>query len=239
MNRANTKRAPNSRARYAIAISTCSSIALNSEDAKNQMTFWDQQFSGDAYKYGTQPNIFLVEQISRVEPGGKILLPGDGEGRNSAWLAERGFEVTAMDNSKVGLEKALKLSKKHGVTIQTIHADLQDWVPEPESMHAVALIFVHLPPALRTVVIRRMLGALKRGGLLLVEAFHPRQLGLPSGGPKVLDMLYTLSQLRAEAQTSPVMGTQELLAEEIATVLNEGLGHQGPAFVTRWVLSRT
>ncbi len=203
------------------------------------MNFWDQQFSGDAYKYGTKPNTFLVEQAIRLKAGGRVLLPGDGEGRNSVWLAEKGFEVTAMDNSQVGLEKALKLAKEHKVTIQTVHADLHDWQPEPESMDAVALIYVHLPPELRMMVIHRMLGALKRGGLLLLEAFHPRQLELHSGGPKVLDMLYTLEQLRLDSQATQFLSTRELFGQETATALDEGPGHQGPAFVTRWVLART
>lgn len=52
------------------------------------MSFWDQQFGADGYKYGTQPNAFLVAQAHRLKPGGDVLVPGDGEGRNGVWLAE-------------------------------------------------------------------------------------------------------------------------------------------------------
>ena len=60
-------------------------------------------------------------------PSGKILCLAEGEGRNAVWLAEQRNEVTAVDASKVGLQKAEKLAKKHGVNITTVHADLADY----------------------------------------------------------------------------------------------------------------
>jgi len=74
------------------------------------MNFWGQQFSVPDFKYGQQPNRFLREQAVRLKPRSEVLLPGDGEGRNSVWLAEQGHHSTAMDNSAVGLEKAAALA---------------------------------------------------------------------------------------------------------------------------------
>ena len=75
--------------------------------------------------------------------------------------------------------------------------------------------------------------ALRPGGLLILEAFHPDQLPLSSGGPKDVAMLYTLAMLRAD-----FADMTELLAEETDAVLDEGSGHQGPAKVTRWIGQR-
>jgi SAM-dependent methyltransferase len=202
------------------------------------MTIWDQQFAGSAFKYGTQPNAFLVEQAGRIAARGQVLLPGDGEGRNSVWLAKQGFSVTAMDNSVVGLEKARELAHAQGVSIQTVHADLQHWVPESCSADAVVLIYVHLPSMVRAVAMPRLMRALRPGGVMVLEAFHPRQLGLPSGGPKIPDMLYTLELLRGDLSQLEDPGLHELLGWEGPVTLDEGPGHQGPAYVTRWVLQR-
>ncbi len=78
---------------------------------------------------------------------------------------------------------------------------------------------------------RRLAGALKSGGLLILEAFHPDQLGRTSGRPQQADMLYSLATLRDDF--AGLM--QEEMAEECETMLSEGGGHQGQACVTRIV----
>jgi hypothetical protein len=198
------------------------------------MNFWDQNYSAPGYKYGTAPNRYLTEQAHRLNPASEVLLPGDGEGRNSVWLAGRGHRVHALDSSAVGLQKAQTLATERGTAIRTTLVDLQHWQPEPASVDAVVLVYLHLPETLRTPVLRKLAIALKPGGLWLMEAFHPRQLAHSSGGPKDASMLYTPEQLRAD------LG--ELLADvhlaDEATELDEGPGHQGPAHVTRHVAHR-
>lgn len=204
----------------------------------HNMNFWDQQFALPAFKYGTAPNQFLREQAHRLPPGAQVLLPGDGEGRNSVWLAGQGHRVTAMDNSRVGLDKAQQLAQEQGVVIDVVLADLADWVPQPASVDAVVLTYVHLPDTLRATVHQRLMNALRPGGLFMLEAFHPRQLGYSSGGPKAEPMLYTLDMLRADLQDALAHGVTELLAWEGQGHLDEGPGHQGPAYLTRLVAQR-
>ena len=196
------------------------------------MNHWDQAYSDvEGYKYGEQPNAFLKEQAHRIPPRARVLLPGDGEGRNGVWLAEQGHQVCALDNSAVGLAKAEALAHRRQVTLQTVLVDLADWQPEPASADAVVLTYLHLPPPLRTPVMHKLVQALKPGGVLLLEAFHPRQLQYSSGGPKNEAMLYTLDMLHGDLAAD----MQELLASESETLLDEGPGHQGPAYVTRWI----
>lgn len=195
------------------------------------MNFWDQNFAAAGYKYGTQPNAFLVWQSQRLAPASDVLVPGDGEGRNGVWLAQQGHRVTAMDGSVVGLQKAQALAAERGVTLATMHGDLADWAPAPASFDAVVLTFVHLPPAIRAGAHRRLAAGLRPGGLLLLEAFHPLQLQHSSGGPKDETMLYTPEQLRADVGDS----LEELLAWQGEVTLDEGPGHQGRAHVTRFV----
>jgi SAM-dependent methyltransferase len=191
---------------------------------------WDERFAAEHYVYGTRPNAWLAAQAGRIAPGGRVLCLGEGEGRNAVWLAERGFAVTAVDGSAVGLEKARRLAAQRGVVIATEVADLADHRLEPASADAVVLIFLHLPPALRAAVHARAAAALRPGGLLVLEAFTPAQLPLQSGGPKQADLLYTAALLR---QDLPGLAWAPL--EEVETVLDEGPLHQGRAAVVRGV----
>jgi SAM-dependent methyltransferase len=198
------------------------------------MNFWDQNFSVSGYKYGTAPSAFLTEQAQRLKPSGDVLVPGDGEGRNGVWLAQQGHRVTAMDGSAVGLQKAQALATERGVVLHTVLGDLADWTPEPASFDAVVLVFVHLPVAIRAGAHRRLATALRPGGWLLLEGFHPEQLQHRSGGPKDPVMLMTLGMLRDDFG--------DLLEEQLAwqgeVVLDEGQGHQGLAHVVRGVWQR-
>ncbi len=202
------------------------------------MNFWDQQYSSPDFKYGKQANQFLRDQAVRLQPKSRVLLPGDGEGRNSVWLAEQGHEVTALDNSRVGLDKALTLARERGVGIEVVQADLGVWKPQDANYDALVLTYVHLPPDIRTNAHRRLIRALRPGGWFILEAFHPMQLGMSSGGPKVVDMLYTADMVRADLRHNTQIGMKEIFAWEGQALLLEGSGHLGPAQLTRYVAQR-
>lgn len=204
----------------------------------NDMNFWDQQFAQPGYKYGVQANRFLRQQAHRLKPDSDVLLPGDGEGRNSVWLAEQGHYSIALDNSATGLAKAVQLAQARGVGINTVHADLEHWMPQADSADALVLTFVHLPVAWRAVAHQRLASTLRPGGWLILEAFHPQQLQHQSGGPKAPAMLYSLDLIRADFSQTPGVCLQEALAWEGEAVLDEGPGHQGLAHLTRFVAQR-
>jgi SAM-dependent methyltransferase len=198
------------------------------------VNFWDQRFSEPGFKYGTEPNAFLREAARHLNPRSAVLVPGDGEGRNGVWLAGQGHAVTSVDNSRVGLEKAQRLALENGVSLRTAWVDLADWSPEPVSVDAVVLIYVHLPASFRLRAHQALAKGLKPGGWLILEAFHPLQLNHSSGGPQDVDMLYTPEQVTAEFDglVKPTQAWQGL------TTLAEGPGHQGLAHVTRWLGQR-
>jgi len=198
------------------------------------MSFWDQRFAEPGYKYGTAPNAFLQQHAQRLAPGSRVLLPGDGEGRNGVWLAQQGHQVTSADLSAVGLQKASALAAERGVALTTLQVDLADWCPEPDSFDAIVLIFTHLPEPMRAGAHRRLAQGLRSGGLLLQEAFHTDQLQHTSGGPKDHAMLYTPAML--EDDFAGLLQPELSWAGEVT--LSEGPGHQGLACVTRWIGSK-
>jgi len=191
-------------------------------------TPWDDRFAAAEYVYGTAPNRWLEAQAARLAPGARVLSLGEGEGRNAVWLAGQGHRVEAVDGSAVGLEKAVRLAAARGIPLQTKVADLADFEPERGAYQAVVLVYLHLPPALRAQVHARAQAALATGGLLVLEAFTPRQLAFSSGGPRQEALLYEPAVVRADL---PGIAWEVLREEEIE--LDEGALHRGRAAVVR------
>ena len=197
-------------------------------------SIWDERFAGEGYVYGTAPNRWLEAQASRLKARSRVLSLGEGEGRNAVWLATEGHRMEAVDGSRVGLEKARRLATARGVTLEVTVADLASFVPAPGAYDAVVLIFVHLPQPLRALVHARAEAALAPGGVLVLEAFTPRQIAFSSGGPKQLEALYEPEDLR---QDFPGIAWEVLREEEVE--LDEGPLHRGKAAVVRGLGRRT
>jgi SAM-dependent methyltransferase len=195
--------------------------------------FWNERFGGDTYRYGIEPNAWLASQAIHLRPGMTALVPGDGEGRNGVWLARQGLDVTTVDVSSAGVAKARALADRFGVKINTELADLTAWNWPEKRYDLVASLYLHLASAERPTLHRRMVESLKPGGLLVIEAFTPGQLGRKSGGPQSLDLLFTAELLRTD------FGSLAVLAlEECETELREGTGHSGVGAVVRGLFRR-
>lgn len=195
--------------------------------------FWDSRYASPDYAYGTAPNAGLVALEHLLPREARVLVPGDGEGRNGVWLATRGHQVSVVDQSAAGLRKCAQLAESRGVGVNVLHADLADYRPEPAGFDALVLVFVHLPPDLRRRVHQRLLAALRPGGVLILEGFDRSHAGLPGGGPRDPAWLFDAEMLRADFVACP-----ELSVELIDGDLDEGPWHQGHARVLR-VFGRT
>lgn len=193
--------------------------------------FWDQKYTRDDYFYGEQPNGFLHSQIFRFSPGARVLVVGDGEGRNGVWLAEQGFEVTTVDASRVGCDKSRALATQRKVSLKTLCADLMAWDWPTAAFDSVVSIFLHFSPAERLFAHAKMQAALVPGGWLIIEQFHPNQLGgYSSGGPKAVEMLTTMEDLAGDFDA-----VDWWLLAEGETRLEEGPGHSGMGYVSHGV----
>jgi 2-polyprenyl-3-methyl-5-hydroxy-6-metoxy-1,4-benzoquinol methylase len=83
----------------------------------DQQTFWNGRYASEDYLFGTQPNVFLAREAHRIAPGSKVLAIADGEGRNSVFLAQHGYQLVATDISERALDKARRLAQRRGVHI--------------------------------------------------------------------------------------------------------------------------
>lgn len=192
---------------------------------------WDERYQGEEYVYGTVPNDFLRSQVGNV-PAGRVLCLAEGEGRNAVFLAEQGFSVTAVDQSSVGLAKAERLAAERGVEIETVVADLADFLIEPDAWDGIVSIFAHMPASARAHIHRQVVRGLRSGGALVLEAYRPEQLQYKTGGPPVVDMMMDLNGLRTE-----LSGLEFEFAAETVRDVQEGPLHHGPGAVVE-VLAR-
>ena len=185
---------------------------------------WDQRYGEPGFAYGTAPNDFLAASVHRLPPTGAVLCLAEGEGRNSVFLAERGYSVTAVDSSPVGLAKARALAAERGVAITTRNADLTDYQLPENTYAAIVSIFCHLPPPARRRLHSQVPASLTKGGVFLLEAYTPRQLHYGTGGPPVKELLMEITALREELQELQIMHGLELEREVYEGRLHTGRG---------------
>jgi SAM-dependent methyltransferase len=195
-------------------------------------TFWDQRYSGDNLVYGDAPNDFLALMANRFPSAGHALDIGAGEGRNALFLASRGLDVLAVDQSEVGMRKAQRLAGERGLKLRTRAVDLQDFAADDNSLEVISSIFVHLPSALRASVHGGVQRWLKPGGVFALEAYAPDQIERGTGGPKDPSLLAPLDVILRELE-----GLEIEHRAALVRFVGEGPFHSGDASVVQ-VLAR-
>ena len=194
---------------------------------------WDDRYADTFAAYGTEPNDFLRAVADRI-PDGPVLVIGAGEGRNAVYLAELGHEVTAVDQSAVGLGNAAKLAANRGVDLITSAADLADYDMGESAWAGIVSIWAHVPSTLRRQVHAAAVKALRPSGVLVEEAYSPAHLDLPGrGGPPLADMLVTVDDARRELD-----GLDLQLLQEVRRDVSEGREHEGPSSTVQILATR-
>ena len=196
-------------------------------DAPTPRSMWEQRYDVDHYHYGTDPNEFLVASVELL-PGGSTLCLAEGEGRNAVFLAGTGREVHSVDLTEAGVAKTLRLAEQRGVQVAAVVGDLAVFDLGSNRWDVMVSIFAHMPPRVRRDLHSRVVGALKPGGVYLLEAYTPAQIGRGTGGPSVAEMTMTLDGLREE-----LSGLELLHGEELDREVIEGAGHTGVGSVVQ------
>jgi cyclopropane fatty-acyl-phospholipid synthase-like methyltransferase len=195
----------------------------------NQEEIWSARYrgAGDDYLFGVAPNRFLAHRAELLRDGRTALSVADGEGRNSVWLAEQGLEVTAVEISPVGVEKARRLAAGRNVKVNFEIADIMalDWPPQEktDAFDWVVAIFIQfVGPAERPKQIAALKRATRPGGRILLHGYTPKQIEYKTGGPSAVENLYTQDLLR---ELFAGWQIEELV--EYEDEVDEGRGHKG------------
>ncbi len=173
---------------------------------KSRFAF-NEVYSMSAPPFDTTPSAFLVRSVENLPPGTALEIAA-GQGRNSLYLAQRGWRVTAFDISDKGLDLAQQNAQKAGVPLTTIRSSAQDFDFGRSRWDLVLLIYAPIPYD-DAGLLARIRSSIKPGGFILVDnpvAMHgpinqqPRVPGdldhgeLPSLFPGFEIVQYTESQ---------------------------------------------
>jgi SAM-dependent methyltransferase len=188
---------------------------------------WQSRYAVEEFVFGETPNEFLASKKHLLPSSGKVLAVADGEGRNGVWLARQGLDVLSLDFSSNAQAKARALAGRQGASLRFELADVHGWSYPENAFDVVVDIFTQFStPEQRVRKWDGMKRTLKPGGLLLLEGYTPKQLDYGTGGPKVLDQLYTREMLEAAFGG---FARLEIIQEERA--MSEGRGHSGMSAV--------
>lgn len=158
---------------------------------------WDRRYAGAESLWSTKPNRFLVAEAADLRPGRALDL-ACGEGQNSIWLAQRGWKVVGVDFSGVAIAKARGRAVDTGVGVDFRVEDLVAFEPDERSYELVVVLYLHVPPDERRLVLERAAGAVAEGGTFLLIGHHLANLTEGVGGPSDPRLLCTPEEIAGE-----------------------------------------
>jgi SAM-dependent methyltransferase len=185
---------------------------------------WDDRYATAEYVWTADPNIFLAAEAATLSAG-RVLDLACGEGRNAVWLAEQGWDVTGVDFSEVGLDKARRLAAERGVDVTWVCADVTSWQPPAEGYDLVVVCYLQLPADQRRQAMRVAGLALAPGGTLLVVAHDSTNLLEGTGGPSDPAVLYRPADVLADLEAAGI----DVTVERAETVERPVTGAERPA----------
>jgi SAM-dependent methyltransferase len=179
---------------------------------------WNERYSASELVWGSDPNLFVAEALRGVEPGGRALDFGCGEGRNAIWLAQRGWRATGVDFSSVAIERARRLAARRGVAVRFVEADVTSWRPEVGAYALVVVAYLQLPAGELRGVWERAAEALEPGGQLFAIGHARRNLEEGTGGPPDPEVLWEPEAIATDLRS---LGFQVEEAEEVIRFVEE------------------
>jgi SAM-dependent methyltransferase len=184
-----------------------------------QAEHWDERYAATELVWSAGPNQFVEAELADLFPGRAVDLAG-GEGRNGIWLARRGWQVTVVDFSRVGLEKGRRLagSSEAAERIEWVCADVTTWAPAAP-VDLVVVAYLQLPVADRRAAVRNALRMLAPGGTLLWVAHDSTNLAEGTGGPQDPAVLMTADDVLADLEGLDGVAVEVERAERVGRVV--------------------
>jgi len=139
---------------------------IDEKGARAEVERWNQILTAEKPRFNTKPNAFLME-IAETRKPGTALDVGMGQGRNSIWLAQQGWDVTGFDPAEKAIALARDTARKLGVNLKTEIKGMQDFDFGERRWDLILLSYVGGRGM--TDIVQR---ALKPGGVLVIEGFH-------------------------------------------------------------------
>jgi len=175
---------------------------------------WDRKYAESERLWGRAPNRFLVAEVSDLPPGRALDL-ACGEGRNTIWLAERGWKATGVDFSQVAIAKAREQASEASLDVEFVCADLLEYEPEPDASDLVLVFYLQLPAEELRHVLKRATRAIATGGTFLLVGHDLSNLTEGVGGPSDPAVLYTPDDIVAKLPGLEIEKAERVLRDVV------------------------
>jgi SAM-dependent methyltransferase len=187
---------------------------------------WDERYA-ERQQWSAEPNPLLAEVLADLPPGNAVDLAA-GEGRHALWLAARGWQVTAVDFSGVGLDRGR--SQPGSDRVVWVTADVTAWSADPASLDLVLVAYLHLPQVDMDALLTRAVDWLRPGGRLVLLGHDVENLSAGVGGPQEEEVLHSVDRLAPVARLLEVDRLEQVRRETAAgTALDTLLAGRRPA----------
>lgn len=162
---------------------------------------WDERYAGAELVWSSTPNQFVAAELGDLRAGRALDL-ACGEGRNALWLADRGWRVTAVDFSRVALDKGRALQERHprgaGLQVDWVLGDVLTYDSGRAPYDLVLLAYLQLTADQRRTAVRRAFGSLRPGGTFFLVAHDATNLTEGTGGPTDPEVLFTAEEVLSD-----------------------------------------
>jgi SAM-dependent methyltransferase len=199
---------------------------------------WDERYAATELVWSATPNQFVAAELADLRPGRALDLAA-GEGRNALWLAERGWHVTAVDFSRVALDKGRALQERHrrdaDLDIDWVLGDALTFEPDPPRFELAVLAYLQLVADQRREAVRRAFASLRPGGTFFVIAHDSSNLEEGTGGPTDASVLFTAEEVLGDldGERFEVVRAERVAREVLATAASgTAHTHQGDETLT-------
>ena len=144
---------------------------------------WDERYAAKELVWSAKPNELFAREVADLPPG-RALDVACGEGRNAIWLAEQGWDVTALDFSEVGIDKARRIAERRDVQVRWLTEDVTRFVPAADGYDLVSVLFLHTASGERGQWLHKVTAAVKPGGTFIYIGHDPSNIEHGAGGPQ-------------------------------------------------------
>ena len=174
---------------------------------------WDDRYRATDRRWSTEPNVFVADRLGSNRPGTGLDLAA-GEGRNAIWLADQGWDMTAVDFSETAIGRGRTISDE----VRWVVADIRTWEPD-DVYDLVVVAYLHLMLDEFEPLIHRVVTWLGPGGELFMVGHDRSNIDNGVGGPQVPAILWDIEEI------VPWLNGLDILEAEI--VEREVVGENG------------
>lgn len=145
---------------------------LLDNDPLEEEVIYDSRYQESEYFWGIEPNHSCYEVMKYLPPlrPFKVLDVGCGEGKDAVFFAKNGYDVTAFDITKSGIDKTNKLAKVNNVSVNAFVTNINEFNPVGEYDIVFSSSVLHLVHKnIRMELLKKLIDNTNEGGIHMIQ----------------------------------------------------------------------